>query len=108
MLYAKAVIPGVAASILFWLLDRGMLSLAPTHRILGMLTCLVVFTIISVVLLRRADAKRVEIGSRQQTGGDLDASLDRATLNREADAEIFSRNKTTGNANISIGTIETK
>lgn len=99
--YLRALLPGVAASALFWLLDRTMLNLSAPARTVGMVAAFLALTFLSLAVLRRGDRRR-SIASRRRIGGNLDQTMGDVTIAGGDDVELLSGDRVKGDARVKI------
>jgi hypothetical protein len=103
--FLKALLPGVAASILFWFLDRSLFGLAMPLRVAGMVIVLIVITALSLQT-QGLNGKRRKIMSDRQIGGDSETSLGPTIVAGDNEVDLLSGDNIKGNAKISIDRLD--
>ena len=104
--FFESSFPGVAASILFWLLDRSLLHLGDHARVIGMLVALAVISGASLILMRRGEGLRRSVASRRRIGGNASDRFDDVTIRRADDVEFLSGNKIEGTSDVQVGRLD--
>ena len=102
MEFLKSVLAGVAGSVIFWFVDKQLLTLSPLYQISGMV---LVFVACAVVFwLAREKIKhgiRLLSGNKFKKG--LTASIEGASVDAKGGgADVLSENKVSGPAKIEI------
>lgn len=104
--FLKTLLPGVAGSIAFWLLDTTLLRLGTQGRLWGMLAVLLVLSGASYALLRGQDGRRRIVASRRRIGGDATDRFDDVKIRQAEDVEFLSGNRVKGNSDVTVGRLD--
>jgi hypothetical protein len=99
--FFKSVLAGVAGSILFWFIDKQLLTLSLAYQIAGMVAVFIVCA--GVFWLSRGainNGVRLLSGNKFKKG--LTTTIERTSVDANGGADILSANKVSGPAKIDI------
>jgi hypothetical protein len=106
LLYLKTLLPGIAGSIGFWILDNHLLKLEEPYRTAGMIVAFFVFTGASLLLMRKGDADRHRILSDRNIKGDSEDRLGKINIKGGGKIDMLSGNRIKGKSKTDIDRID--
>ena len=106
MTFLKVLLPGIAGSIAFWLLDRALLGLGGQARLWGMLVALLIVSAASHLLLRRRASSRRVVASTRRIDGDSADKFEDVRIRRADEVEFLSGNRVKGSSDVSVGRLD--
>lgn len=110
MQYAAAIFGGVAASAIFWLIDKYLLTLPQSYQIGGVIGCFVVFGALGFYLAMRVRARqRIPAGTRVASGlkaRNVKVAVDGVRTTGAGNAEIVTDIDATGDVDAKVKNVE--
>ena len=109
MQYGAAIFAGIAASAIFWLIDKYLLTIPDVYRAGGMLACFFVFGGVGYWLASRAPDKLELPGTRIASGlrgRNIRLKVDHVDATGSGSAEITSNLRAKGDIEADVSNIE--
>lgn len=98
------VLAGVAASAIFWLLDKQLLALPSEYQVFRI--AVVFLTTFLAATRMSKPSKGIDVASGINTSGDFNAEVSDSTFQSDDEIRVGSGNKVRGSADVSVSGVD--